>query len=103
MMKNKNKNVAMIMALTGGVIAWALAGVLANWLILLPFYMKAFGMTAEAIVGAMSMIKGVTVDNYMSMYLFAAVMPFNLMLGTVVSIVTYFVWKGLAKARMTTL
>lgn len=103
LLKDKNKNLAMIIALIGGIIAWAIAGVLANWLILLPFYMKAFGMTPEAIVGAMSMIKGVTTDNYMIMYLFAAVMPFNLMLGSVVSLVTYFVWRALAKARMTTL
>ena len=56
-------------------------------------YSKLYGI--DAILGMMTMIPGVTKDNYVMKYLLFGCLPFNLMLSIVVSIVTYLVYNKL--------
>lgn len=86
----------------GGVIAlllstvfWIVAAVLANYFILMPFFIKVKGF--DAVFGALGVIKGVTRKNFMEYYILFAVIPFNLMLSVLVNTVTYFVYKRISK------
>jgi len=86
----------------GGVIAlllstvfWIVAAVLANYFILMPFFIKVIGF--DAVFGALGVIKGITRKNFMEYYILFAVIPFNLMLSVLVNTVTYFVYKRISK------
>ena len=89
---NKNKKGA-ILALICGVVTWTLVGVLLNGVMALPAYSKLYGI--DAIIGMMTMIPGVTKDNYIMKYLLYGCLPFNLLLSIVVSIVTFLVYNKL--------
>ena len=87
-------------ALLFGAIAWVVVATLANWLFILPFYIDLMGF--EAILGMLKTIPGVTESNYMVKYLFVAIVPFNVILATLVSFVTSLVYKSVSnffKAR----
>ena len=86
-----------IIALIASLLAWILLGVLANWLILIPFYLRLyFGGDVSALVGALSIIKNINTDNYMLYYLLFAVVPFNALISVLVNLVTYFTYKRLS-------
>lgn len=77
-----------------GVAAIVVMGALSNLYIMIPFYVGAFNMTESAIVG---MISGVIpmVDSLPKLILFATV-PFNLLKGAVLCVVTYLLYKPLS-------
>ena len=80
-----------------GMVCAVVVGVLMNWLVLIPFYAKAFGM--EAIVGMMqSLYPDITADTVYNYYLPLAVVPFNILRCLVCALVTYFTYKPLSKA-----
>ena len=101
--KLKQRKGALVGMAIGTVAAIAFA-VLANWLVLIPFYAMQFGNgNAETgmkiIVGAVSSLyEGVSVDNFYGFYLTLAVIPFNLLRCLICATVTYFVYKPLSKA-----
>ena len=81
-------------ALIFSTIAWAFMGVVANWLILAPAYIKYFmGGNVSVFVGMLSIYPWVNETNYMVTYLFVGVLPFNLLLASVSNLITYFVYK----------
>lgn len=93
---NKSRKGALIGLLVGMVVAVA-ASLLANWLILIPFYAKAYGM--EAIVGMMvSLYPNMTPETVYNYYLPLAVLPFNVLRCTLSGMLTYFTYKPLSKA-----
>ncbi len=93
---HKNRKGAIIGMLVGALCATA-AGVLANWLILIPFYAKAYGM--DAIVGMMvALYPDITADTVYNYYLPLAVIPFNLLRCLICGLLTYFTYKPLSKA-----
>ena len=71
---------------------WVVAGIFTNYFINIPFYSKAFGM--EAIVNMCSAVfPGVTPETFMHTYIVYAVIPFNLMLSSIVCCITFLVYK----------
>lgn|SRR5690554_1832511 len=91
--KNKTKKTAMksSFAIIG---VWVIAAVLSNWLFILPFYMNLYGF--DAVLGMLTVIPGVTADNYMLLYILYAVIPFNIILSSMVSILTFILYKRLS-------
>lgn len=88
--KQKNKKGA-IMGLITGVISMVVIGVLANYFILLPFYATMMGFTMEMVVDATNFMNPL-VTNKLTFLIFA-IAPFNLIKGSIVSVVTLLVYK----------
>ncbi|RJX25953.1 MAG: ECF transporter S component [Acholeplasma sp.] len=83
-----------IIALISIVVSWTVTAIIINWTFILEFYMNFFGF--DAIFGMLTTIPGITADNYMTYYILIAVIPFNLILSSLVSIITYIVYKRLS-------
>lgn len=77
-----------------GIVTMTLAGALANYYIMFPFYMGAFNMTSEAIVGMIA--KTIPAVDSMWKLILLATMPFNLLKGLVLSLVTLLIYKRLS-------
>ena len=94
--KHHTKKGALISLLFGSLI-WVNVSIITNIFINIPFFLELyFGGNVEAFLGILSVIPGVTVDNYLIKYVLYAVIPFNLMLSVVVSIVTFLVYKKIS-------
>ena len=92
----KNRKGAALGLVAGALTAIA-ASLLANWLLLIPFYAKAYGM--DAIVGMMkSLYPDITADTVYKYYLPLAVLPFNALRCLVCALITFFTYKPLSKA-----
>jgi len=92
--KEPKKSILSLLVCIG---VWILAGVLLNVFYAVPAYLRLyFNGNKEALVSVLSKtIPGVNSSNYMSKYVIYAVIPFNLMLSSVVCIVTFFVNKAI--------
>lgn len=77
-----------------GTVAMIIVAVLVNWKIMIPFYMGAFNMPMEAIVG-MAQKALPFVDTEWKLLMFVTA-PFNLLKGVVLSAVTYLIYKPLS-------
>lgn len=86
----KNALIGMVV----GTAAMIVVAVLVNWLIMIPFYMTAFGMPMESIIG-MAKATLPFVDTELELLLFVTA-PFNLLKGVVLSAVTYLIYKPLS-------
>jgi riboflavin transporter FmnP len=91
--RSRTKKTAVLSALAI-VGVWVVVAVFANWLFILPFYMNLYGF--EAVLGMLTVIPGVTESNYMLLYILYAVIPFNLILASLVSGITFVVYKRLS-------
>lgn len=80
-----------IKALIIGSIVWVIGAIISNAFILLPWFMKTYG--AEQVLGMLSYLKGINEKNYLLYYIMFAVVPFNLLLASIVSLITFFVYK----------
>ncbi len=84
-------------ALTGvivGSLAMIAVSVLVNWKIMIPFYMTAYGMPMEAIIGmAQGAMPFVNTEWELLLYVTA---PFNLLKGIVLSALTFLLYKRLS-------
>ena len=86
-----------IVSLLLGILTWILAGVLSNYFINVPFFLELYcNGNVEAFISALSVIPGVTAENYMIKYLIYATVPFNALLAVVVSFVTFIVYKKIS-------
>ena len=92
-MKMKTKKGAII-AMVFGMLAWILASVLTNWLFAFDAYVELYfgGILEDALI-LLKVIPGVTTENYMSKYIFLAIIPFNILLSGLVYTITYLVYK----------
>lgn len=68
-------------------VIWTIIGVVSNWLVILPFYIGLYDF--ETILAMLQVIPGINESNYMVMYLLYAILPFNLILSIMVSIITF--------------
>ncbi|MCR5462368.1 MAG: ECF transporter S component [bacterium] len=85
-----------IISLLVCLVVWVASGVLLNIVYAIPLYLKLyFGDNVNALVGALHIIPGVNVSNYLSKYVIFAVIPFNMILATIVLIITFFVNKAI--------
>ena len=91
--RNKSRKGALIGMITGTV-ALILAGCLTNAYLLIPFYMKAFGMPMEAIIGMCAQALPF-VDTELKVILFVTA-PFSLLKGVVLCVLTYMIYKPLS-------
>ena len=84
-----------IIGMAVGVICMAVVGCVLNGAVLLPAYGKAFGMPTEAFVEMGSAIFPV-INNIFTFCLFCVV-PFNLIKGVVVSVMTLLLYKYISR------
>lgn len=86
-----------LISLLFGIFTWIFAAVLANYFINVPFFIQLYcNGNVSAFLGALSIIPGVTEENYLIKYLFLAVVPFNGLLSVLVSTVTFLVYKKIS-------
>ncbi|MGS0971988.1 MAG: ECF transporter S component [Candidatus Izemoplasmataceae bacterium] len=91
--KMHNKRGAII-AMVAGVFVWVFVAVMANYLFVLDFYISFyFNGAVEPLVGMMSIIPGINVDNYMEKFIWYAAVPFNILLSSLVYFITFIVYK----------
>ena len=91
--EHKTKKNAFIGMLVG-TLFMAVAGVVLNYFVMIPFYVKAFGMPLEAIIGAGAKIQPL-VTNKLS-FTIVCVAPFNIVKGIIVSLVTALIYKHIS-------
>lgn len=80
-----------------GVFVATVVACLANWLILIPAYVQIAHFPLSAIVGMCSMIPGITEANFMPLYIFVGVLPFNLFRFIIVFALTFLLYKRVHK------
>lgn len=86
-----------IYGMIAGIFVWVLIAVMANWLFVLDFYIEFyFDGAVEPLVGMMSVIPGITVDNYLERFILYAAIPFNILLATLVYGITFLVYKRIS-------
>lgn len=94
--KNRTKKGAVI-ALIGISLTWVFISVLANYFILIPFYINLmFGGNEEVFVSMLKIIPNVTSENYLWKYILFGALPFNTLLSIVVCLVTFVSYKRLS-------
>ena len=87
---NKTRKGALI-GMVAGTVTMIVVAVLVNWQIMIPFYMNAYGMPMEAVIGmATAAVPFVNTEWELLMYVTA---PFNLLKGVVLSVLTYLMYK----------
>lgn len=82
---------ATLISLCAASVGWTVGAMFANWLVLIPAYVHIAKFPMAAIIDSCSMIPGINEGNFMILYLFAGVLPFNLCLSIMVGIVTFIV------------
>jgi len=71
---------------------------IANWLILIPFYIQFFfDGSLDPLLGMCAMIPNINASNYMSLYIFVGCLPFNILRYILVGIFTFILYKGTHK------
>ncbi len=90
---NKTRKNALI-GMAVGTLTMIVVAVLVNWQIMIPFYMKAYGMPMEVIVG-MAKTAMPFVDSEWELLLYVTA-PFNLLKGVVLSGLTFVLYKRLS-------
>ena len=83
-----------VAAMTAGTLCMIVAGVLVNWLLLIPTYMVAYHMDLNAIIG-MATKTLPFVDTEWKLLL-CVTAPFNLLKGGVISLITFLIYKPLS-------
>lgn len=95
--KQKKTKKRAALSLGIGSFLWVVVSVIANWIVLVPFYIELFmNGDINIFVGACSIIPGINENNYMSMYLIFGAGLFNLMLSILTSLITFFVYKRIS-------
>jgi riboflavin transporter FmnP len=80
-----------------GVFSMAAVAAVANYTLFIPFYLYVMGFPANAIIRASNdTIPFLNIDNMRQVVIFTFI-PFNLLKGLVVSIVTYFAYVRLER------
>lgn len=89
----KTRRVA-VLGMLGSTLLMVIVAVLVNWKIMIPFYMGAYHMSMEAVVGMIQ--KAVpAVDSEWKLLMYATA-PFNLLKGFVLSLMTFLIYKPLS-------
>ena len=91
--QHKTRNTALI-GMAVGTVVMIVVAVLVNWKIMIPFYMTAYGMPMEAVVGMAT--KAVPFVDTEWKLLLCVTAPFNLLKGVVLSSLTLVLYKHLS-------
>ncbi|ADQ04575.1 hypothetical protein Calow_1012 [Caldicellulosiruptor owensensis OL] len=92
--KNRTKKGAAV-ALIISTIAFSIWAGLLNYFVLLPLYEKALRFPISDIVKIAAKVNGLVTDKF-TLILFS-IIPFNLVKGTIISVVTFVLYKRLSK------
>lgn len=90
---NKTRNNA-LKAMVIGTIVMAIVGTIANYLFIIPFYVKMYNMPLETIIGMGQAIFPIIKDKLS--FVLCCVLPFNIIKGTIASIVTLILYKRIS-------
>jgi riboflavin transporter FmnP len=90
--KKSKKNALIGMAV--GTLVMAVAGVALNYFIMIPFYVKAFGMPLDAIIGAGASINSL-ISNKLT-FVLICVAPFNIVKGVIDGFITALIYKRIS-------
>lgn len=90
--KKSKKNAFIGMAV--GTAFMAAAGVILNYFIMIPFYVKAFGMPLDAIIGAGAKINSL-ISNKLT-FVLICVAPFNVVKGVIDGLITALIYKRIS-------
>ena len=88
--RNKTKKGA-VLAMLAGSLCMAVIGTLANYAIIIPFYVDWFHLPLEAIIGMGNAIFPVIHDKLS--FVLCCVLPFNLIKALIVDLVTFVIYK----------
>lgn len=91
--KNKTMKSAII-GLVIGILTMAVVGSLANYFVLLPVYAKVFGVPLQMFVDMGTKLNSSIVD--LKSFIMYAVVPFNLLKGVIISIITILLYKRIS-------
>lgn len=89
-----NKKMAII-AMVAGTLSMTLIGCLSNYFVMIPFYIKAFHMPIETIVGITNAVGNKIVKDLPTLIAFVFV-PFNLFKGAIVSFIVALIYKRIS-------
>lgn len=95
--KHHNKTGGAI-GIGASLVSWIVFSFLLNWLVTMPFYINFyFGGSIDALVSVLSKtLPSVTTANFMKVYLFGAVLPFNALVGFVNCGLAFLVYKKIS-------
>ncbi len=80
-----------------GAISSVAVAIIANWLILIPFYVRLYGW--EMVLSLMRLLfPDITQADFFNYYLWVSVLPFNLLRCLLSGIVTFIVYKYISRA-----
>ena len=91
--RRKSRKTALL-GMAVGTVCMIIVAVLVNWLIMIRFYMNAYGMPMEAVIGMATAVLPF-VDTEIELLMFVTA-PFNLLKGIVLSALTYVLYKHLS-------
>ena len=77
-----------------GTLVMAVAGIAINYWVLIPFYVKAFGMPLDAIIGMEAKINGAISNKFT--FVLICVGPFNILKAVIDSLITAVVYKRIS-------
>ncbi len=86
-----------IIASFAGMAVWIIVAVLTNYFFVLDFYLELyFNGDVDLLLNLLTVIPGVTAENYMSKYILYAIIPFNVLLSGLVYLITFLVYKRIS-------
>jgi len=91
---HRNKKTA-ILSMAVGTISMTLVGCIANYYVLIPFYIMVIGFPLDTIVGMTNGVGNTLVKDLMTLIVFVFA-PFNLFKGTIISLIVALVYKRLS-------
>jgi len=84
-----------IVSMAAGTLMMTVVGCLANYFVMIPFYIKVFNMPIEAIVGITNETGNTLVNDLTTLIVFVFA-PFNLIKGIVVSFIVALIYKRIS-------
>ena len=92
--KYKKTKMGAFIGMAVGILVMAVAGIAINYWVLIPFYVKAFGMPLDAIIGMGAKINGAISNKFT--FVLICVGPFNILKGVIDSLITAVVYKRIS-------
>lgn len=92
--KHKKTKINAVIGLILGIVAMSAAGCLLNYFVLLPMYETVLHFPIKAVVGATHVVNPYVTD--LKSFIIFAIVPFNVIKGAVISVVTMAVYKKIS-------
>ena len=86
-----------VLALTVGSLSSVAVAILANWLILIPFFVQLYGGWDRVVPALQNLFPNITRETFFGYYLWLSVLPFNLLRCLVAGLGSFFVYKHISR------